>query len=129
MFKRTRLSAAAVISIGLPLIAPHLALAQDGQRVEVTGSRIKRVDAETASPVQIISRDDIERSGKATVGEYLQTLSADGQGSVPGGFGTGFAQGSIGLSLRGLGAGSTLILLNGRRMAPYGLADDGQKVF
>ena len=98
-------------------------------RIEVTGSRIRRMDTETASPVQVISRQDIERTGKTTLGEFLQTLAVDGAGTVPKSFGNGFASGASGVSLRGLGAGSTLVLVNGRRVAPYGLADDGQKVF
>ncbi|MFC5742301.1 TonB-dependent receptor [Dyella tabacisoli] len=98
-------------------------------RIVVTGSNIPRIDTETASPVQVISRQEIERSGKATIAEYLQTLTSDGAGSIPKTFGNGFAGGGTGISLRGLGAGSTLVLLNGRRMAPFGLADDGQKVF
>ena len=98
-------------------------------KIVVTGSSIPRADSETASPVQIITAADIERSGKQTVGEYLQTLTANGQGSIPKSFGSGFASGGSGVSLRGLGAGSTLVLLNGRRLAPHGLADDGQKVF
>ncbi len=97
--------------------------------VEVTGSRIKRIDAETAAPVQTVTREEIERSGKASVAELLQTLSVDNQGSVPTTFGNGFASGASGISLRGLGTASTLVLVNGRRVAPYGLADDGQKVF
>lgn len=97
--------------------------------VTVTGSNIPRTSSETASPVQVLTRQDIERSGKATITELLQTLTVDGQGSIPKSFGNGFASGGGGVSLRGLGAGSTLVLLNGRRMAPYGLADDGQKVF
>jgi iron complex outermembrane recepter protein len=48
---------------------------------------------------------------------------------VPTTFGNGFAPGASGISLRGMGAASTLVLINGRRIAPYGLADDGQKVF
>ena len=44
------------------------------QRVEVTGSNIKRIDAETVSPVTVISRDQIERSGQATVAEVLRNL-------------------------------------------------------
>ena len=106
-------------------------MAQDAnvQRVEITGSSIKRATAETASPVQVISRDDLMKSGKATVAEYLQTLTADGAGSLPTGFGNGFAAGSTAISLRGLGATSTLVLLNGRRMAPFARADDGQKSF
>jgi iron complex outermembrane recepter protein len=99
------------------------------QRVEITGSNIRRSDTETASPVQTISREEIQNSGKASVAEYLQTLSVDNQGSVPTTFGNGFAPGASGISLRGMGAASTLVLINGRRIAPYGLADDGQKVF
>ncbi|MBA4094598.1 MAG: TonB-dependent receptor, partial [Candidatus Accumulibacter sp.] len=48
---------------------------------------------------------------------------------LPTGFGNGFAAGSTAISLRGLGATSTLVLLNGRRMAPFARADDGQKSF
>jgi iron complex outermembrane receptor protein len=98
-------------------------------RVEITGSNIRRSEAETASSVITVNRADIERSGKNTVAELLQDLAVDNQGSVPASFGNGFAAGASGISLRGLGAASTLVLLNGRRMAPYGLADDGQKQF
>ena len=101
----------------------------DIPRIEITGSNIKRADKEIASPVQVISREEIDRSGKVSVGEYLQTLAVDNQGSVPTTFGSGFASGASGMSLRGLGAASTLVLINGRRIAPYGMADDGQKVF
>ncbi|MDF2466479.1 MAG: hypothetical protein K0Q43_4714 [Ramlibacter sp.] len=99
------------------------------QRVEITGSNIRRTDTETASPVQTVTREELDRSGKTTVAEYLQTLAVDNQGSVPTTFGSGFASGASGISLRGMGAASTLLLINGRRIAPYGLADDGQKVF
>ncbi len=98
-------------------------------RITVTGSNIPRTNTETPSPVQVVTRQEIDRTGKTTVAEYLQTLTADGAGSIPKTFGNGFAGGGAGISLRGLGAGSTLVLLNGRRMATYGLADDGQKVF
>ncbi|ATQ74607.1 hypothetical protein CR152_08800 [Massilia violaceinigra] len=98
-------------------------------RVEITGTHIPRATTETAAAVITLNRNDIERSGKTTVAELLQTLAVDNQGSVPSSFGSGFASGASGLSLRGLGAASTLVLLNGRRVAPYGLADDGQKMF
>lgn len=113
------------------LTTPRLAFAADEsiETVIVTGSNIRRADTETAAPVQIVTREDIDRTGKTTLAEYLQTLTMDGQGSVPKSFGTGFAPGGAGLSLRGLGASSTLVLLNGRRIAPFGLADDGQKIF
>jgi iron complex outermembrane receptor protein len=119
-----------VVAAGL-LATP--AMAQDAnanvQRVEITGSSIKRATAETASPIQLIGREELLKSGKATVAEYLQTLTVDGAGSLPTGFGNGFAAGSTAISLRGLGATSTLVLLNGRRMAPFARADDGQKSF
>ena len=118
----------AAVSLGL-MAAPAMAQDASVQRVEITGSSIKRATAETASPVQVIGRDELLRSGKATVAEYLQTLTADGAGSLPTGFGNGFAAGSTAISLRGLGATSTLVLLNGRRMAPFARADDGQKSF
>lgn len=123
------------IAVGLGLLAQP-AMAQDAktddskmQRVEITGSNIRRSQSETASAVQVLSREDIEKSGKASVAELLQTLAVDNQGSVPTTFGNGFAAGASGISLRGLGTASTLVLVNGRRVAPYGLADDGQKVF
>jgi iron complex outermembrane receptor protein len=122
--------------IALILAAPLAAFAQEAEpaattldRIEVTGSNIPRTQLESSSPVQVISREQIDRTGKATIAEFLQTLTADGAGSIPKSFGTGFAGGGAGISLRGLGASSTLVLLNGRRIASYGLADDGQKVF
>ena len=57
MFRRSRVSLAAALAVGgVAMLATSGVIAQDsGQRVEVTGSRIKRQDAETAAPVQIIS--------------------------------------------------------------------------
>jgi iron complex outermembrane receptor protein len=137
MIYKTLRRASLPAGIALILASP-LAFAQETEteqgattldRIEVTGSNIPRTQLETSSPVQVISREQIDRTGKATIAEFLQTLTADGAGSIPKSFGTGFAGGGAGISLRGLGASSTLVLLNGRRIAPYGLADDGQKVF
>lgn len=100
------------------------------QRVEVTGSNIRRADSETASPIQVINKDEIDRSGKTTLAEYLQTLTSDGQGSVPATYGRGFSGATAaGISLRGLGSNATLVLVNGRRVAPAVLADDAQRSF
>ena len=130
MFKRTKISSCALLALGgVAALAALPTLAQTSQRIEITGSSIKRIDAETAAPVLTVTREDIAKSGKSSVAELLQTLSVDNQGSVPMSFGNGFASGASGISLRGLGAASTLVLVNGRRIAPYGLADDGQKVF
>ena len=131
-FSRSRVSLAvsAALSVTVVLgVGIRNVSAQQAERVIITGSNIPRAQTETASPVISISREAIEASGKATVAQYLQTLSVDGQGSLPTSFGNGFAAGSTGISLRGMGTTSTLVLVNGRRLAPYGRADDGQKVF
>jgi len=132
-FKLRACASAAVAALSGSMIAIPAAAQQAADpslgRVEITGSNIRRAQAETAAPVQVITRDEIDRSGKTSVAEFLQTLTSDNQGSVPMTFGNGFAVGASGISLRGLGAQSTLVLINGRRIAPYGLADDGQKVF
>jgi iron complex outermembrane recepter protein len=103
--------------------------AQKQERIEVTGSNIKRTDTETSSPVQVITREEIQRSGKQSIAEVIQGISANNSGSIPTAFTGGFASGSAAISLRGLGVDSTLVLVNGRRMATYGLADDGQRTF
>lgn len=134
MFKRTRLSAGLLVACGGVLLSaggPAQAQ-QSGQqleRVTVTGTNIKRTDTETASPVQVLTRDDIEKTGKQSIQEVLRTVTADGQGSIPSSFSNGFASGSAAVSLRGLGVNSTLVLVNGRRMTTYGLADDGTRNF
>ncbi|WP_186008654.1 TonB-dependent receptor plug domain-containing protein, partial [Xanthomonas graminis] len=130
---RRHILCASVAAVLATSAAVPAAFAQEAattlDRITVTGSNIPRTNTETPSPVQVITRQEIDRTGKSTVAEYLQTLTSDGAGSIPKSFGNGFAGGGAGISLRGLGAGSTLVLLNGRRMATYGLADDGQKVF
>ncbi|SEL29793.1 iron complex outermembrane recepter protein [Roseateles sp. YR242] len=98
------------------------------QRVEVTGSNIKRIDAETVSPVQVITRDQIERTGQATVAEVLRNLPSN-SGSFGESFSNSFAPGAAGISLRGLGQKTTLVLLNGRRVAGYGFAQNLQDTF
>lgn len=137
MLKRTALAKSLLIAFsgtaalsGGPVFAQQSSTPQELQRVEVTGSNIRRTDSETSSPVQIITKEDIAQSGKGTVAEYLQTLTADGQGSVPFTYGRGFAGATAaGISLRGLGANATLVLVNGRRIAPAVLADDAQRSF
>jgi len=84
--------------------------------VEVTGSRIKRADAENAQPVAIITREAIERSGKTSFGELLQSLPEVGP-ALNTGVNNG-GDGSTNVSLRSLGASRTLVLMNGRRWVP-----------
>ncbi len=70
-------------------------------RITVTGSNIPRTDTETPSPVQVVTRQEIDRTGKSSLADYLQTLTSDGAGSVPKSFGTGFAGGGTGICCAG----------------------------
>jgi len=103
--------------------------AQTPQRVVVTGSLISRTDTETATPVQVITAADIQKSGKTSVAEILSDLAANGAGTLGTGFSGAFANGASGISLRGLTVGATLVLIDGHRVAPYALGDDAQRSF
>jgi iron complex outermembrane receptor protein len=92
--------------------------AQKVERIEVTGSSIKRIEGETALPVTIFTREDIQRSGATTPMELLQLVSANastGNVSLANVIGTTTFSNQT-ASLRGLGGGRTLILVNGRRV-------------
>ena len=101
----------------------------DAQRIEVTGSHIKRTDAEGPAPIQIVTREQIEQSGALTASALLDTLVANNNagGQYRSNNTNNTAVGGSGASLRGLGPNSTLVLLNGRRVAFYGFSD--QSVF
>ena len=74
MFKRSKISQGAMVAIGL--LAASSVLAQNtSQRVEITGSNIKRIGAEGPLPVEVITRADIERKGVASVNDLLRSLS------------------------------------------------------
>ena len=97
--------------------------------VVVTGSLLRRTDTETESPVTVMTAQDIQRAGLTTIADVVRSISADNSGTIPTAFGVGFAAGSSGVALRGLTVNSTLVLIDGRRAAPYALADDGQRSF
>ncbi len=108
------------------------AIAQDApkvEKIEVTGSNIKRVDAEGPLPVTVISRDEIDRSAAATIGDFVRNLTVNSGGSGGDGEFNGASAGSAGISLRGLGQKSTLVLINGRRMANHAFARNLQDTF
>jgi iron complex outermembrane recepter protein len=133
MFKKTKIGAAAGLALGGALLAAGMpATAQQStQTIEVTGSRIKRVDAEGALPVQVVTRQDIEKRGVTTINEVINNLTLVSQGSFAEtqGAGNSFAPGTAGVSLRGLGSNATLVLLNGRRVANYGFAQNLDEAF
>ena len=97
--------------------------------VVVTGSLLRRQDTITPSPVTVISAEQIQNSGLTTVSDVVRSLSADNSGTIPTAFGGGFAAGASGVALRGLTVNSTLVLVDGRRVASYALSDDGERSF
>lgn len=102
---------------------------QKVEKIEVTGSNIKRVDSETPSVVQVITRDDIEKAGGSSIAEVLRNIPSAATGGLQDfNSGTGFSPSAQSVSLRGLGSIATLVLLNGRRIAaaPYADPNTGQ---
>jgi iron complex outermembrane recepter protein len=93
------------------------------QRIEVTGSLIKRIDAETASPLQVIKVDEIRRQGYSTAEELLRSLSSIDTSSIGDAQSSGFVNGLSTISQRGFGSQGTLVLINGRRIAPVAAVD------
>ncbi len=95
------------------------------EEILVTGTHIRGV-TDTASPRQVYTADDIDRSGLGSVQEFVQRLPQDFKGgasegtvgSVAGGGRADNRVGGSGINLRGLGNDSTLVLVDGRRVAP-----------
>ena len=126
MLKRTVLAKSLLVAFsGTTVMYGGAAMAQQSPqelpRVTVTGSNIKRIEGETANPVQVITRKEIERTGAATLNDVLQRITGAG-GTLDDRFTNGFAPGGGGLNLRGLGFNSTLVLVNGRRLPTYPFA-------
>jgi outer membrane receptor protein involved in Fe transport len=94
------------------------------ETITVTGSRLRRDAFNSVSPVQLITREEVTAAGFASATDVLQgTAVTQGGAQVNnafGGFVTDGGPGANTLSLRGLGAGRTLVLINGRRVAPSG---------
>ena len=115
--------AQACMGIAIGAIATS-ATAQQPQkidRVEVTGSNIKRIEGESALPITIYKREDIEKTGATNAADLLDKLQLNSGATVniSNGVGDGLTPGFAGASLRGLGPNNTLVLLNGRRLANY----------
>jgi len=90
--------------------------------VVVTGSMIARINAETALPVQVLKREDLERAGATNVEDLFKRITAaSSSGSIVAATATGTLTGGIStISLRGLGSARTLVLINGHRASVYG---------
>ena len=113
MQQRTKIALA--VALALPSLS---ALAQEAlQRVEVTGSRIRQVDLETAQPVQVMTQEQIQKTGLVTVGDIINNLSSAGSPafSKGGALTSNRENGGQYANLRNLGAQRVLVLVNGKR--------------
>ena len=93
------------------------------EEVIVTGSRVRRLDTESASPIVTIDKASIERSGVTTAGDLLQRLPTVSGAATNPAVNNGGGFGEANVELRGLDAKRTLVLLNGRRLGLVGASD------
>lgn len=119
MFQKSKLSASILLAFsgGIALTSLPVLAQQTGEsteRIEVTGSRIKRADAEGALPVTTFTRADLQASGVTTIAEFVRTMPFAQAGNYRPQSGSSFA-GYAGADLRGMGAERTLILIDGKR--------------
>jgi iron complex outermembrane receptor protein len=122
MFKPSRLAICLSAAFGAAMVsAPSIAQQQPEavklERIEITGSRIRQIDTETAQPVLKVTAADIQKSGLVSVGDIVNQLSSAGspafsRGSV---LTSNREQGGQYANLRNLGSQRLLVLVNGRR--------------
>lgn len=124
--KRQMLRSSVITAIAIAAALPSAAQAQDDEELEelepvtFTGSRIQSLDVEPIAPILVQTGDDLKNSGYTTVGDALRALPFNsGQALTPTDSGTSFTPGISTINLRGLGNNQSLILINGRRTAPY----------
>ena len=111
-----------ILAFCVALVIPDGAFAQTSdddvvlEEVVVTGSRIKRSDDSSISPISVLTAEDLSVSGNLTLENFVQDMPAVNGGD----FGAGVNNGNPGIasvSLRGLGPNRTLVLVNGKRFA------------
>lgn len=115
MQQRTKIALAVAVALQSMI---SVAQAQEAmQRVEVTGSRIRQVDLETAQPVQVMTQEQIQKTGLITVGDIINNMSVAGTPAFSKGstLGASREQGGQFINMRNLGSQRLLVLVNGRR--------------
>jgi iron complex outermembrane receptor protein len=115
MQQRTKIALAVAVALQSMV---SVAQAQEAmQRVEVTGSRIRQVDLETAQPIQVMTQEQIQKSGLVTVGDVINNMSSAGSPSFSkgGALTSNRENGGQYVNLRNLGSQRLLVLVNGKR--------------
>jgi iron complex outermembrane recepter protein len=101
----------------------------EAERVIVTGSNIPTAAEVGPNPVDVLTRERIDKAGERTTAELVRNLTVAGPNGVPSSNnGAGFTPGASSISLRGFDASSTLVLIDGHRVAPYPLGTDNGAV-
>jgi iron complex outermembrane recepter protein len=120
MFHRTKICTAVLLAVTANAWVQETP--DNVQRVEITGSAIRRLEAEGALPVTVISRDAIDKTGAASVTELIQKLPAMTGGNFQQSSSSvnGNGNGTTTAAIHALDQKYTLVLLNGRRIAPFG---------
>ncbi|MGY4828891.1 TonB-dependent receptor [Sphaerotilaceae bacterium SBD11-9] len=126
MFRKTKVCRGLMLAFGggLALGALPAQAQQQLERVEITGSAIKRVNQEGVAPVEVMTRKDIAKTGAKTVNEllaYIPSIDIFNQGELASNSPAG--SGTANIAMRGLSADNTLLLLNGRRLPVNALYD------
>ncbi len=119
MHQRTKIAVAVTLAVSAMTAfaqTTETPVAESMQKVEVTGSRIKRAAAEGALPVTVVTRAQLEDSGANTIAEFIRTSTFASTGQFRPQSGSS-AQAWSGANLRGLGSSRTLVLVDGRRVA------------
>ncbi len=115
---RCALIASATGWVASPALAQDSSATTTLDRIEITGSRIRKVDVETAQPVFAISRADIEQQGFSSVADILQNVTAMGSPAISraNALTAGENAGGTYIDMRNLGTQRTLVLINGKRL-------------
>ncbi|QOL49831.1 TonB-dependent receptor domain-containing protein [Massilia litorea] len=118
MHQRTKIAVAVTLAVSAMSAFAQTATTETSlQRVEVTGSRIRAVDLATAQPIQVMSQEQIQKSGLVTVGDILNTLSSSGSPDFSRGavLTSNREMGGQFLNMRNLGSERLLVLVDGKR--------------
>ena len=101
----------------------------EAERVVVTGTNINASDSPPFVPETIFNREAVERSGSRSLGDFFQSLPQNSGPSFTENQNESLAPGGAAVALRGLTPDATLVLINGRRVAPYPFAQNGITAF
>ena len=122
MFKRTKLGSGLLLAFGsAALLAPDFAAAQTSdatQRIEVTGSLIRRLASEAATQVVTLNIEELQKSGVTNAEQAVKYITQQQGDTATSGSVSGTNGAASFANLRSLGPGRTLVLLNGKRVAP-----------